>query len=107
MTIRSPGRRSPATAIVVALLTATVSAVTSMPSATAAPPGHDAPVVAVPRIDWSPCDDGLSCARVNVPLDYDKPSGETISIALNKLPATDPARRIGSLFVNPGGPGGS
>ena len=42
-----------------------------------------------------------------VPLDYDRPRGATISIALTRLPATDPARRIGSLFLNPGGPGGS
>ena len=36
-----------------------------------------------------------------------KPRGATISIALARLPATDPRRRIGSLFLNPGGPGGS
>jgi pimeloyl-ACP methyl ester carboxylesterase len=42
-----------------------------------------------------------------VPLDYAHPRGATIGIALIKLPASDPAHRIGSLFVNPGGPGGS
>ena len=40
-----------------------------------------------------------------MPLDYDRPRGEQISIALTRMPATDPARRIGSLVVNPGGPG--
>jgi pimeloyl-ACP methyl ester carboxylesterase len=42
-----------------------------------------------------------------VPLDYDKPRGATTEVALARVPASDPARRIGSVFVNPGGPGGS
>jgi hypothetical protein len=37
-------------------------------------------------------------------LDYSNPQGQHISLALIKLPATDPAHRIGTLFVNPGGP---
>ena len=44
---------------------------------------------------------------MRVPLDYDRPRGAKISLALARLPATDPARRIGSLFLNPGGPGAS
>jgi pimeloyl-ACP methyl ester carboxylesterase len=40
-------------------------------------------------------------------LDYDGSDGGAISIALVRLPASDPAHRIGSLFLNPGGPGGS
>jgi pimeloyl-ACP methyl ester carboxylesterase len=66
---------------------------------------------ATPAIDWSPCHRNLGfpfeCARVRVPLDYSDPGGTTISLALARLPASDPAHRIGSLFVNPGGPGGS
>ena len=42
-----------------------------------------------------------------MPLDYDKPRGRTTELALAKLPASDPARRIGTVFINPGGPGGS
>jgi pimeloyl-ACP methyl ester carboxylesterase len=42
-----------------------------------------------------------------VPLDYDHPRGPSISLALKRLPASDPAHRMGSLFLNPGGPGGS
>ncbi|WP_433329079.1 alpha/beta hydrolase [Spirillospora sp. CA-294931] len=49
----------------------------------------------------------LECAEVSVPLDYARPSGETIKIALVRARATDPGRRIGSLLFNPGGPGGS
>jgi pimeloyl-ACP methyl ester carboxylesterase len=40
-------------------------------------------------------------------VDYDQPNGATISLAVVRLPASDPAHRIGSLFLNPGGPGGS
>jgi pimeloyl-ACP methyl ester carboxylesterase len=50
---------------------------------------------------------GLECATLSVPLDYADPGGERISIGLNRLPARDPAQRIGSLIVNPGGPGGA
>jgi pimeloyl-ACP methyl ester carboxylesterase len=42
-----------------------------------------------------------------VPLDYAHPAAGTIDIALNRKPATDQANRIGSLLVNPGGPGAS
>ncbi|MQA15873.1 MAG: alpha/beta fold hydrolase [Pseudonocardiaceae bacterium] len=50
---------------------------------------------------------GLQCARVRVPLDYSRPDGRTASVALLRRPAGDPAARIGSLLVNPGGPGAS
>jgi pimeloyl-ACP methyl ester carboxylesterase len=49
----------------------------------------------------------VQCATQTVPLDYDKPGGKKISIAVARVPATDQARRIGSLFFNPGGPGAS
>jgi len=62
---------------------------------------------AKPKIAWSPCYERFQCATVKVPLDYDRPRRGRISIALARLPATDRARRIGSLFLNPGGPGGS
>jgi pimeloyl-ACP methyl ester carboxylesterase len=50
---------------------------------------------------------GVDCTRVSVPLDYAKPDGKTISIALLRRKAEDRANRIGSLLVNPGGPGAS
>lgn len=49
----------------------------------------------------------FQCATVEVPTDYDNPQGPTTTIALTRLPATDPAHKIGTLFTNPGGPGGS
>ena len=54
-------------------------------------------------IDWSECGAGLECADVAVPLDYDDPEGDTITLSVARAPAT--GDRIGSLFVNPGGPG--
>ena len=61
------------------------------------------------KVAWSPCFKQIGpfeCGTVQVPLDYDTQRG-TISIAVARLPATDPTQRIGSLFLNPGGPGGS
>ncbi|WP_323097684.1 alpha/beta hydrolase [Intrasporangium sp. YIM S08009] len=60
-------------------------------------------------VAWTPCDDDetFDCGSVRVPVDYRKPTGATATIALRRLPASEPARRIGSLFINPGGPGGS
>ena len=49
---------------------------------------------------------GFACAKVRVPLDYSEPDGQTIEIAMKKHVATGSIHR-GSLFVNPGGPGGS
>jgi len=71
-----------------------------------------APAAAAPKstTHWSACfqDFGpFQCASVGVPLDYDQPSGAHISIAMVRLPAANPALRQGSLFINPGGPGGS
>lgn len=59
------------------------------------------------ELDWSPCDDGYECAELEVPVDYDAATGDTLSLALARRPATGPGARIGSLLMNPGGPGGS
>jgi pimeloyl-ACP methyl ester carboxylesterase len=53
---------------------------------------------------WSPCG-GLQCGTLVVPLDYAHPDGPTISIAVARHPAEEPAARIGSLVIDPGGPG--
>lgn len=66
--------------------------------------------VAAPQLRWQPCGPdapGRDCAVVSVPLDYDEPGGAKVHLALARVPAADPAHRIGTLFVNPGGPGGS
>ena len=59
------------------------------------------------HLDWQPCDDGFQCARLLVPFDYAHPGGQRFSLPVIKLPATDPAHRVGPLVINPGGPGGS
>ncbi|MCY7395537.1 MAG: alpha/beta hydrolase [Nocardioides sp.] len=56
-------------------------------------------------LDWSACGQGNECATLSVPLDYEQPTGETIDLALLKVPAAEPDQRVGSLVVNPGGPG--
>jgi pimeloyl-ACP methyl ester carboxylesterase len=49
----------------------------------------------------------VECARLTVPLDYTRPQGDTITVGVLRHKALDPANRIGSLVMNPGGPGGS
>jgi pimeloyl-ACP methyl ester carboxylesterase len=50
----------------------------------------------------------MQCASLQVPLDYSRPNGRKITLALSEVPATAPAnKRQGVLLVNPGGPGGS
>ena len=55
---------------------------------------------------WSDCGDGFQCATAKVPKDYGRPREGTLDIAVIRKPATDAQHRIGSLFVNYGGPGG-
>jgi pimeloyl-ACP methyl ester carboxylesterase len=67
----------------------------------------------VPQLQWEACGftpeavaAGVECARAPLPLDYDQPRGAQVEIAVGRVPATDPTQRIGSLFINFGGPGG-
>ncbi|MGW2222359.1 alpha/beta fold hydrolase, partial [Nonomuraea sp. NPDC001684] len=61
---------------------------------------------------WRPCADkdaprDMRCASVQVPVDWSKPAGRKIAVPLGLLPASGGARRIGTLFSVPGGPGAS
>lgn len=66
-------------------------------------------------VNWNDCYKKLAassgvrfeCTQVNVPLDYDRPNGPAISLAVVRIPASHPEVYRGSLFLNPGGPGGS
>ena len=65
-----------------------------------------------PKPAWFDCSSifgtpGAECATVQLPLDYDKPKGAKTGVAVLRLKATDRKHKIGSLFLNPGGPGGS
>lgn len=74
--------------------------VSSAPSAVPATPSGTA-------LAWHACGNGLECAALAVPLDYDHPDDTAIRIYLVRAPATDPAHRVGSLVLNYGGPGQS
>ena len=56
-------------------------------------------------LHWQPCGDGFECASAAVPRNYAQPHGSTFRLAVARSPARDRERRIGSLFVNFGGPG--
>ncbi len=60
-----------------------------------------------PDIAWRRCRKPLECGEVRMPLDHRRPNGRKIKLAVIRLPAPAKADRIGSLVVNPGGPGGS
>ena len=70
------------------------------------PPGSGGSRYRKQMLDWRPCRSDLLCATVRVPLDWRRPNGTAITLALAKQPATG-SRRLGTLFLNPGGPGGS
>ncbi|WP_407837920.1 alpha/beta hydrolase [Streptomyces sp. DSM 116496] len=60
------------------------------------------------KLTWRECGvPGFECTTMKVPLDYENPGAGDIDIAVSRRKATDPAKRLGSLVVNPGGPGGS
>ena len=56
-------------------------------------------------IDWSELNSSVDIGRLAVPVDYDEPDGPQIELHLARRSADDPDERIGSLLVNPGGPG--
>lgn len=84
---------------------ATASAVApSTPSAAPTPTASPAPTVTTGGLTWLPLG-ATESTTVTVPLDYGHPAAGTIALAVIRRPATDPAKRIGTLFLNPGGPG--
>jgi pimeloyl-ACP methyl ester carboxylesterase len=95
------GRRS--WLAVVAILLAGCSSSSTGPNE----PPSTLPAYYSQHLDWQPCDNGFQCARLLVPFDYAHPGGKRFSLPVIKLPATDPARRVAPLVINPGGPGGS
>jgi pimeloyl-ACP methyl ester carboxylesterase len=78
-------------------------------SENSAPTTSAAPFVPA-SFDWKACDDSASttsvqCGTLEVPYDYNNPSAGTFTLYVKLRPATDPSLRIGSMMVNPGGPG--
>ncbi len=79
----------------------------------AVPPAHPPALPTATQsqpLRWNLCganNQDAQCATLRVPLDYAHPNGTKITVALERVLASDPAHRIGSLLVNPGGPGAS
>ncbi len=59
------------------------------------------------HVTWTDCGGGDTCADIWVPLDYSAPNGLAITLKAKRDPATDQSHKVGSLFINPGGPGAS
>ncbi|MFP3992565.1 alpha/beta hydrolase [Streptomyces sp. E11-3] len=75
-------------------------------SATAVPKGLD--TYYGQRLSWRECGvPDFECTTLKAPLDYERPGDGDIKLAVARKKATGPGKRIGSLQVNPGGPGGS
>jgi pimeloyl-ACP methyl ester carboxylesterase len=92
-TIPAPTTASPSTSIV-------------PPSTTTTTVLRDPPVPAA-QIAWSSCGTDEQCGTLQVPLDYAQPTGPTIGLSVIRHLAEEPAERIGSLVIDPGGPGDS
>lgn len=98
--------RAPITPVTVALAAGASLLGPSIGPAALADPAPDRPA-AHPAINWQPCRDrpAFDCGDIRVPLDHDRPGGRRITLAVIRHRAT--GDKIGSLFFNPGGPGGS
>ena len=61
------------------------------------------------ELDWQDCQDDrkFQCVDIQVPIDYQNPGDASLTLALKKLSAKKSASKVGSLLINPGGPGGS
>jgi len=81
----------------------TAASTTPAPDATE-PPSPELEPYYSQQVEWEPCGDN-QCGFLTVPVDYRDAGGATIEVNLLKVPAANPDARIGSLVVNPGGPG--
>lgn len=82
----------------------------SSPTATAAASPSPVPTVrpaVLPKPVWKPCEEDFECAALRVPLAEQDPSKGTVDLALTRLRTAQKGKRIGSLVLNPGGPGAS
>ena len=92
--------------------TSTATSATSATDVALAPLPRSTPAALAPyygqKARWRSCGvPGFQCATLKAPLDYDRPADGDVRLAVSRKKATGPGERIGSLFVNPGGPGGS
>ena len=110
---RGHARRSAVVGVAIGAGVAALFLVTGCSTPTVTPP--QAPAVEKPipadlsefysqEVEWRNCG-SADCTTFEVPLDYQDPSGARVSLSMTRVRAT--GESIGSLFVNPGGPGGS
>jgi len=92
---------------VVAVTSSATSSATSVATTPASTTGSSvpAPTLPPPRITWHSCGDHLQCGSLAVPLDYSDRAKGTFPLDVERRPAGKAKERIGSLLVNPGGPG--
>src|SRR5712691_7511685 len=103
----SPRRLFTTVALAVALLGVSAAAPVGSAAGASQSPGAVAAKPS-PKLDWKGCGNRGECAKLTVPLDYDHAeNGKTIKVALFRVRAGDSKQRIGSLLMNPGGPGAS
>jgi pimeloyl-ACP methyl ester carboxylesterase len=83
-------------------------AATPLPAASRTPPPGSEALASFygQTLKWKGCGVG-ECAGLSVPMDYAKPEGEAISVQVVRMRASKKSQRMGSLVVNPGGPGAS
>ncbi|MFB9237545.1 alpha/beta hydrolase [Plantactinospora siamensis] len=103
-------RRTPVPSVPLRVATALAATALALTGCTAGidtevSPTPDRPAPTPKPMDWKECGQGLDCATIMVPLEYSNPDGTQIPLAVTRHRATDPGRRIGSLLINPGGPG--
>jgi pimeloyl-ACP methyl ester carboxylesterase len=96
---------------VVAATAAAVLAIAGCTSGSSSPGSSTGATSAAAALSWHSCTQqgaSMLCANLQVPLDYSRPDGRKITLALSEVPATaPPGKRQGVLLVNPGGPGGA
>jgi hypothetical protein len=95
-------RKVPLLLIAIGTVVATALPLASPAHATAA-----GAAVSQTGIAWKSCGKQLQCAQVSVPLNWHQPDGTHIKLAVTRRLAPDQKHLIGSMFVNPGGPGES
>ena len=78
---------------------------TPAPTGTPAPQGTPGPSLTTGGLTWAL--GPTESTTVTVPLDYDRPTAGTITLAVVRHRVSNPSQRIGTLFLNPGGPGAS
>ena len=114
MSLRSGwGRRAPVWVTMIGLLSTVVacsgddggSPEAAAPTSSTGSTSTTVPEFVPAPIGWQPCENGIECADVTVPVDYGNPAGPTLVLNVSRAPAS--VQRTGAIFVNPGGPGGA